>query len=269
MKEIDITEQKKIELSVLEYFCRFCEDHNLDYFLAYGTLLGTVRHKGFIPWDDDIDIIMPRDSYDRFLMLFQYNETGNYACVNNKIDPKYPLNFSKVFDKRTVLYEKNMQYSFSGVYIDIFPLDRVGYQSVWRSVGIYTMAFLHNIASIKAHKRLKRKSIVRTIVSDILYFVLKVFSPRFIVRALDSIIDIWTNKDHFTLLGNYTVSAYLRKEMFSQEDYSSYVLLSFEHLQVRVPVGYKNILKQIYGDYMKLPPEDKRVYRHGTKTYWL
>ena len=121
MKEISFEESKKLELDILLAVADFCNKNNLTYFLAYGTLIGAIRHKGFIPWDDDIDIQMPREDYNKFIETFSHERYKTIA-------PGTPLSkhsFVKVIDTETVKIEAHKKYKkgFLGVDIDIFPLD--------------------------------------------------------------------------------------------------------------------------------------------------
>ena len=122
MKEITIEERKTISLEILSEIHDFCEKNNICYFLDYGTLLGAVRHKGYIPWDDDIDISMKRDDYERFLKTFC---SSKYEIANYRDKKFFAIQFSKVYDKKTfgILLDKiNLNY---GVAVDVFPLDEI------------------------------------------------------------------------------------------------------------------------------------------------
>ena len=122
MREIcNLSEIKKIELDILRAFRSFCEKNSLRYFLAYGTLLGAVRHGGFIPWDDDIDVAMPRTDYERFLKEFRDERYEVYDL--SKKGYFYP--FAKLCDTTTVLIEEMSVKNSIGVYIDIFPMDGI------------------------------------------------------------------------------------------------------------------------------------------------
>ena len=120
MKKIDIVEAKKMMLDILKTVAKFCDENNLRYFIFYGTYLGALRHKGYIPWDDDIDIAMPRPDYEKFMEIFH---AENLAVWTWRKDNKYLLPFAKVYDTRTEVHENADFGETFGVNIDIFPLD--------------------------------------------------------------------------------------------------------------------------------------------------
>ena len=126
MKEISsIDELKVIELDIMKKIHRFCVDNNIIYYLCYGTLIGAIRHKGFIPWDDDIDILMPRPDYERFLKLFpRVQKQLGLEVVNHKTKTYFGRPMSKVIDKRTDLFEPEFKGDdHIGVFVDVWPLD--------------------------------------------------------------------------------------------------------------------------------------------------
>ena len=123
MKEIDIKELKKIQLNILDNVNSFCKKNKINYWLDCGTLLGAVRHSGYIPWDDDIDIGMLRDDYDKFLKIYNKDNT-KYQLMASELDKDYYFQFGKVVDTSTVLYEPDEKTGIKGaVYIDVFVYD--------------------------------------------------------------------------------------------------------------------------------------------------
>ena len=124
MQEIKTVEElQKIELEILKYIDKVCKENNLTYFLAYGTLIGAIRHKGFIPWDDDVDIQMPRDDYNKLCDILK-EENGRYKLLDHKEGLGYIYPFAKVIDSNTRLIETGLTETVNmGVYIDIFPID--------------------------------------------------------------------------------------------------------------------------------------------------
>ena len=123
---MEVTDRKRWNrtlLEILKYYINICEENNLTYFLAYGSAIGVARHQGFIPWDDDIDVIMPRPDYERFIQICQQRDMGKYEIVTPQNTPGYYLPFIKLCDKTTTLWEKRHYHCVFGMYIDIFVID--------------------------------------------------------------------------------------------------------------------------------------------------
>ena len=127
MKDISLEELRKIQISILDEFSIFCEENKLNYLLTGGTLIGAVRHKGFIPWDDDIDVAMPRADYERFLSSF--NVEG-YRIITPYNNEKYVYPFAKLVNSKTRIIEHTDTDSDLGIYIDIFPIDYIPQKSI-------------------------------------------------------------------------------------------------------------------------------------------
>ena len=127
MKKLQLSEVKQIELDILKNFASFCNEHNLNYVLAYGTLLGCIRHNGFIPWDDDIDVFMLRDDYEKLLSMKNlFEDKFSKLKFKNLGDKDYPFGFLKITDDTTRVEEKEIESKYQyGIWIDIFPLDKV------------------------------------------------------------------------------------------------------------------------------------------------
>ena len=138
---LTIDEIKQTELSILDYIDSVCKQHNVRYYLAYGTLLGAIRHKGFIPWDDDIDIYMLRSDYDRFIQLLSAEKENHYSLLSIYNDSDYFYEFAKVVDNRTSINANNLKAMRNeGVWVDIFPLDNVPKRSSFGQTVQGTMA---------------------------------------------------------------------------------------------------------------------------------
>ncbi len=249
-----LLEHKEIQLALLEILKEidaFCQEKGLRYSLAYGTLLGAVRHKGFIPWDDDIDLLMPRSDFDRFVAEFNH---PRYIC--HKSSPKFTHYFAKVEDPSTICEEKKLNRKFRmGLNIDIFPVDgkpvttqeQLAHEkAVSRPVrrifirrrGFFTMRDL-NFAKIQAH----------------------LHSTEYWVEKAESMMrryDFSTSKFCGSICTTYSALV----EIFPRSMFENYIYIEFEGLQFPAFRDWKAFLMQQYGDYTKLPPEDKRKIHH-------
>ena len=157
MKEIGLEELKCIQLDLLQKTAEFCENNGIRYFLCGGTLIGAIRHHGYIPWDDDIDISMPRPDYDKFIKIFNKPE-NYYQVIDMSNNSKYGFPFAKVHDTRTLVNELQYSRDSFGVYIDIFPIDGVGEdKQVYRILKLRKL--LHTKKANYYQRTLKKKII--------------------------------------------------------------------------------------------------------------
>lgn len=264
---INIDEQKRIELEILSFIVEFCAKNHIKCSIAYGSLIGAIRHGGFIPWDDDIDILMLREDYEKFRSLFLNSNTDKYYLIDGDLEKIYPFPFMKICDKRTILYERNIKYSFNGIYVDIFPLDYLPVDEKKWTSGVKKLLFLHNLMGVKIRKRLVRSTLVKTVISDILYAFLKIVPLSVLKKAIKLQMQSLSKKQS-EYVGNITTGAYITKERFSAQLFNKMIYHQFENISVPIPEEYDTILHQLYGDYMQLPPEEKRVFRHGTECFW-
>ena len=267
-KEISCEEMKSISMNILKEVHEFCLANKIRYSLAYGTLIGAIRHKGFIPWDDDIDIVMPRADYDKFISTF--NGSSEYMkVVAPEIDWNYYAPYANVYDTRTVLVEpRNNNRGFGiGVKIDVFPLDGTPKDE---------QAYIRQCKCVNFYKRIlaaKRrplkycmgdyKMLMQVLVAKIF------FSPFSYSQIQKKIHDI-------ALRYEFEASEYVDNVVYSANFakrhrricYDHYVCKLFEDGEYMVASGYDEILRAIFGDYMQLPPEDQRVTHHDFEAYW-
>lgn len=246
-----------VELEILQEVVRICEDNSITYYLIGGTLLGAIRHKGFIPWDDDLDIAMPRNDYEKFIKLCKKHLNNNYFLHCNQTDPKYWLPFAKVRKNGTIFEEKSMTTieSHKGIFIDIFPLDNANKQ---RSLIQNIQAFItKRISSIIYYKRglnigkpnLKMR-IFLLIIKPIKISLLSNFQQKIMAYNSNDKSNYYVN-----LGSNYN---YI-KQTISKDKYYPLKKAEFDGNLFNVPNDWDYILTRIYGDYMQLPPEEKRV----------
>lgn len=181
MREIDLKEKQNIEINILKEFKRICTENNLKYYLAYGTLLGAVRNQKIIPWDDDVDVIMPREDYMKLLEIFPTESNYKLLSIYNVKSYYYP--FLKIVDKRTKLEEKNFnKIQDMGVYIDVFPID--GLPTKHRFFELQ-MFILKEMLKLSYVKNFKSSSIIVSLLKIILCPIPKIIGYEKLVNKLD------------------------------------------------------------------------------------
>ena len=243
-------------LDILKEVDSFCTRNGLRYSMAYGTLLGAVRHKGFIPWDDDIDILMPRPDFDRFVKTFGNEEGGaRYRCLYNTVnaDECFVHFFAKVHDTHTVsLQGKSEKYRF-GLNIDVFPVDgKPDDINVQRSMERKLSSWSHrlNICGTRFNLLDFHQPIVSKLEAHL-------FGPEHWVRKCDALMRSY-DFDKCRLAGSVSVMYNGLKEIFEKEMFENYTELEFEGCRFKAFSQWEKFLVQQYGDYMQLPPVNKR-----------
>ena len=268
MKEQFINErQYKGHLyTILKFFISICEKYNLTYCCATGTMIGAVRHNDIIPWDDDVDVFMPRKDYERLLTIAEEIECDGFGLISARNCSSYAT-FAKLYDKRTTLWEMESIPFVYGVYIDIFPLDETSDKKEEFSKKYHYFRNLfrkYQISQIKFNF----KRFVEEIKMGDKKMAAKEFLSIFIPSRLSShyrkkIIEF--EKEAASGCGEHLVSYYgdyWDKEYFDKKWFSNYIDMPFSDFKVKVPQGYHDYLTNVYGDYMKFPPVEKRVSHH-------
>lgn len=265
MRRLSPEEVKKIQIEILDVVAAFCEENKINYWLDSGTLLGAVRHKGYIPWDDDIDLGMLREDYDKFMLLFNKNNTKyKFVCFENNND--YYLAFGKVIDTTTVLYEPDKNGSKLAINIDIFIYDnapdddKLVKKMYDRRDKLAYMALFSRGSQI-----LPRDTFLKKAEKSLLHIVfLGVSSKKCVSKLVDN---SKTYKNVTTRrVGNFTATTRIASD---KRIFNSFVDVEFEGKFYKAPVGYDEWLTDFYGDYMQLPPADKRVSHHQYEAYLL
>lgn len=269
-KEITLEEMKSIELNILKQIHELCISQGFRYFLIGGTLLGAVRHKGFIPWDDDIDIGMPRSDYEKLIEYCSSNETP-FKLVCNKTDHNYGYLFAKAVDKNTVLIEENANKDGAelGIYVDIFPIDGLGDTYNEAIKNLNKTRFNRELlvaANWKKFFRSKTRPIYYEPIRLAFFFMSRMCSFRKLINKIESQYGV-DGFDKFKHAG-CVCGSYRNKEIVERSVYSEYIQLPFEDAYFNCPKDYDKYLKCIYGDYMKLPPKEKQVSHHMFTAYY-
>lgn len=267
MKEITVLESKKLQLHILSKIHDFCGENHLRYYLVFGSLLGAVRHKGFIPWDDDIDVSMPREDYHFFMENFGEQDSCKAICCER--DSSYYLPFGKVIDTRTVLKENISNSAEIGVYVDIFPLDGLSESKKKNRRIVQKLLFRRNLLALKILPNSKKRKGWRKYAHSILRRILFFLNMNQVSQSMNKLAQSFSsgeNSTQFGQLANVDASGIQRE--YPAPLFSERVLYDFENFQFYGPKDYDSYLKLVYGDYMRLPSEEARVCKHEYAQYW-
>lgn len=260
MKEITTAgELHAILLDLGKLFHNICVKHDIPYYMLYGTMLGAVRHKGFIPWDDDMDFGVPREHYEKLKEILNKELSREYGILTVEKSDVLLVDIIKIQDKRTVineLYKENIKEKF-GINIDIFPIDS-SHGSIRK---IRMKDFMLRIAMYRFLSSKKRNSI-KKIIAFILKIVLFWLNKRMIINIMNK---FFIENDGMYMISNY--GAWGTREIVNKEYIGKPVLYDFESTQFYGVENAHGYLSSLYGDYMQLPPEGKR-HIHITGMYW-
>ena len=269
-KPIKGKELKSVLLKTLLRFNKFCKDNDIKYSIAYGTALGAIRHKGFIPWDDDIDVVMLRPEYEKFEKAWkQYilNHPDHYKLWPEMDEENYFMAFcAKFFDTKTVLYEhfskgKIVEY---GIYIDIFVLDHIPVEKneqrkLFMDVRFYWKWIQHFQRHFKKWNKFVRKNHLSFLPSlDMM--------ARLLMKCKDKY-----NKQCTPLVSltqDYQKKSDTNVSIYKYDWFNDFTLVEFEGHNLPIVKNYDDMLVATFGDYMKLPPEEQQV-GHNVEAYWI
>lgn len=272
MRRVTDEEIKNIALDILKYFRDICEENNLKYYLAYGTLIGAIRHKGFIPWDDDIDVVMPREDYYKLVDLFKsQNIDSKYKLVSVDTEEDFTAPLAKIIDTRTKLIQS---YGFIekvelGVYIDIFILDGAA-DNYEQALQHYENAYSIYLKWIRANTMMfvPRQNKLKSFVFWMRNIPLKIKGYNYWLNLLLEHNKQYSFYDckYVSVLEAGTPGA--KRNVMKASDFGDGINVLFEGEEFRAPINYDTLLRQEYGDYMELPPEDKQVSHHYAEACW-
>ncbi|MBO4918743.1 MAG: LicD family protein [Erysipelotrichaceae bacterium] len=237
-------------IGIMKFIDAVCEDNGITYYLTAGTLLGAVRHKGFIPWDDDLDIVMPREDYEKFIGIMQTGAYEGYSILTIG-DDAYPNYFAKVQKEGTVYMEGDD--SNWGIFVDIFPLDEAKQKN--SLLKIQKELFNFSVFS-------RRRVIANNRSNLLLYGLSKALPVGTWAKIADRIAKAQDNRG-YDLYVNFGSQYSVYKQTMPKEWFGRGTYIVFENEKFRAPESYDRILTSIYGrNYMELPPEEKRVTHH-------
>ena len=266
MREMTPDEVKKTQLEILDYVAEFCDTHQIKYWLDSGTLLGAVRHKGYIPWDDDIDVGMLRPDFDRLMTLFDGGENTRYQFICGENSKDFFTAHGKVMDVTTILYEPDLKGYKSAVNIDIFVYDNApdedtlvkrmfDRRDIYRTLGAFQFRTIQ-----KKEGDGCLKAAAKVILNCVCTFSPKgYFTQKMIHNA-----KLYSKEKGLERIGNFT--SYSRT-VCNIHAFDETIPIEFEGKVYKAPRGWDEWLTAMYGAYMELPPVEKRVTHHSYIAY--
>lgn len=241
----DLRKAQLVMQDILDYVVEICDENNIFYWLEGGTLLGAVRHKGFIPWDDDIDICMMYDDYNKFLSIFKNNE--KYTLLEKNTEKDYEFPYAKVVSNLHTC-EYNGTIHNKGIWIDIFPMNFYDISCVDR---------LNEFGILKQERKLNKQKKLKTIKEKIMITIRQRIIKSKILK-LKKILSIEKNKGSKDIV-QHDVNLITGKINRKYEDIFPLKKIIFEGKKYNCPNNYDNYLKELYNDYMKIPKESERI----------
>ena len=268
MKQIkDISELRKIQMDILTYVDNICREYDVHYSMSGGTLIGAIRHKGFIPWDDDIDIMLTREDYNRLIRVMQekfQNGERRYKILTHGIDQDFKFPYAKVVDESTLIIEDVKGCKNFGVFIDVFPIDFIPDGKC--STLFIKQHILYYLLNIKRLRWEKGRSFLKNMLILVLQYALLPLSSDKIISKMDKVA---TNASMFpTKRRSCLVWGYGKKEIVPATIHNNHIDVIFEDRKYMAIKDYDIYLTSLFGDYMQLPPEEKQVTHHDFKAFW-
>ena len=264
-KPLELKEIQKCALEILVKVAEVCNQNNFRYSLAYGTLLGAIRHKGFIPWDDDVDIFMPRPDYDAFIEYLHNNPIENLRIYNTKYSKKYSFAITRISDERYIIVESKYRNCGMGVFIDIYPIDGLG-NTIEESLVKYKQIrpFLDEMVYIATNAKLPHRLMCTSTKRWLRLFYSKLIGPHYLQKRIEN----------FVFKCDYYSCKYVgvpiwvwKTPIYKRSWFEEYVTVIFEGYKFKAIKNYDEYLRIDYGDYMQLPPIEERISHHSYDAY--
>ena len=262
----ELASVQKKELEILVFFDQFCKERNIQYSLSGGTLLGAVRHKGFIPWDDDVDVLMTRENYEAFLKACEKGELpGQFFMQTIHSDPYYYNSFGKLLDTSTpaLIAETEKTKCRKGLCIDIFPIDRCAQNNIARKFDNFRLGILTTFKYSNLEHRNASKT--KKILYKLFAMISELVGINRLLEADERIKTRHMKSDSSVTFADYVKSPHkLRtRDLYPYDLFVSYSEINFCGRSFMVMRDYKKYLEITYGDYMQLPPIEDRKPDHN------
>ena len=263
--KIGNSEYKKILIDLLEYIDDICRKNNIKYSLIGGSMIGAVREKGIIPWDDDIDIILIRSEYDRLIKLLEQSNNKKYKLFNNENNDSYYYPFAKLINTDTLLEEKNVKkIDGYGAYIDIFTYNYVPNNNLLRKIHYSILDKLKRCIGISVSITRNNKNKLK----NIIYKLIKRIGYKKIISLYNKVFNLYSNKKNSKYIVSNWVAYGYDKEIQKSSNFKEFMDCEFSGINAMITKDYDEILTTTFGDYMiPTPPKDKKT-SHNIEAYW-
>ena len=250
-------------VKTLESIDKCCRENNIKYSLCWGTMIGAIRHHGFIPWDDDIDVMMPRDDYNRFLEVYNDEKYGVYTPKKNKNCIQI---ITKIFDKRTCAFYYNHPKSLFGVWVSIFPYDNAPDENLrqWEKRRDFLLKLYH----IKTTRFFTTNSLKKRLGKVLLKMLVLPFSSIWINNKLEACLTKFNGYQTKNIC-IWPGIPYNEFKYYPKELLDDFIDIQFENVKTRIIRRYDEFLRLRYGDYMELPPKSERIPKHNYKVFYI
>lgn len=261
----ELKKAQSLMLKILLEIDRVCKENDIKYFLSDGTLIGAIRHKGFIPWDDDLDIGMLRADYDKFCSIADKVLGDDFLLQSYNNDHGYGLSYNKVILKETLWLEKRSEKTnrkYTGLFVDIFPYDKIPNEKNIQKKIQYKYENLNYFILVKTnYYPLESNSFIKMFIKKI---ILKFTTLSYLVKKREKLIVKYKALDRDYLYTKFGGNFY--KNITSPSNVEEYLNVEFENNLFPVPKGYDEVLTNLYGEYLVLPPKEKQQ-NHGIFDY--
>lgn len=266
LQELTLKEIQQIEFGILKHFDSFCKEHNISYFLSNGTLLGAIKYKGFIPWDDDIDVFVPREDYERLLCSYPSNKY--FALIHQQNDTKYIFPFAKLYDRSTRIWNQSTPSITSpGVHIDIFPLDYWPDDIKLAKKQAKQVFVIAQKLCFSVTKMGLGRNWLRTVAKNAIIAYTHVVGSERYRKKLAKVLRGGLSQAGVMYRGCVVWPIYGINEILPAEVFSQSVKVTFEGNEFPAPVGYDEYLRNLYGDYRLDPPVESQKSHHSLRAY--
>lgn len=265
MKKLTLEEVKIVQLDVLLALHEFCQEKNIVYSLGCGSMLGCARHQGYIPWDDDIDVYLLREDYNKLVREFPNKYKGQYELLTLERDLSWDRPYAKLSDCNTIFIEEGENNHNIGINIDVYPIDKVPSEdSEFISYNKKRLLFQH-IYELKILKYRKNRNLLKSIVLAISKLVLLPFSTRTIAKFLNSYAQKFNQTETTKVFE--CAQGIFQKRSFPESLFKETKLMPFENIMVMGFKDYDAYLSNAYGNWHELPPIEKRISHHAFEAY--